>query len=245
MRTAFANRGIQEVRRWIRQAAQPRTHHTNTLTQPRRSAADRKGKRRAMSVGSVIKLDALNSFQSYVQSEKLSSYQRKNMRYFLQCNFTQDMILTLFVVLECHLCNQWLNHSYEKVCIIHSETVFICTDPKYCSGESINDISSSNKQEIYHEHSSIVGFKIDMRFLYDTDEHEWCERWLVWMGLSRWRVEKRLCQGIRSRYPSPRWRVTTWYRSSLPFSLFFLSLIPNHKMLIQNKYAHLAQIWPI
>ncbi|KAL9540473.1 hypothetical protein MBANPS3_009662 [Mucor bainieri] len=41
------------------------------------------------------------------------------------------------------------------------------------SGESINDISTSNKQEAYHNRSSIAGFKIDMRFLYDTDEHEY------------------------------------------------------------------------
>lgn len=40
------------------------------------------------------------------------------------------------------------------------------------SGESVNDTTTLNKKEIYSESHSI-GFKIDLRFIYDTDEDEY------------------------------------------------------------------------
>ncbi|KAL9542447.1 hypothetical protein MBANPS3_008605 [Mucor bainieri] len=225
--------------------------------------ADRKGKRRATSVGSAIKLDALNSFESYVQSEKLSSYQKKNMSAGLssvldlvdqsdegqQSLFTkaewEDMKLQMtqrygvqykrrvpdriatswdiitglsqknqnFDVARVYLARLKVAPNYQdikkylvvlEICLNileHNPKIFEkkhadrLTEYDYLnkvwtplidavfaingsiirmkSGESINDISTSNKQEVYHDRSSIAGFKIDMRFLYDTDEHEY------------------------------------------------------------------------
>ncbi|KAI7900222.1 uncharacterized protein BX663DRAFT_412408, partial [Cokeromyces recurvatus] len=40
------------------------------------------------------------------------------------------------------------------------------------SGESTNPFSSINKQIQYHDHSNIIGFKIDSRFILDHEDHE-------------------------------------------------------------------------
>ncbi|KAI9484137.1 MAG: hypothetical protein EXX96DRAFT_166402 [Benjaminiella poitrasii] len=239
------------------------TRHSNKRERDEFYAADRKGKRPAISVGSVIKLDALNSFESYVQSEKLSSYQRKNMSAGLssvldmvdqsdegqQSLFTtaewedmklqmmqrygvqhkrrvSDRIATSWNIITClsqrdqnfevariylarlkvapnyqdikkylvvlEICLNILEHSpkmfekkhadrlteydyLNKVWTPLIDAVFTINGSiiRMKSGESINDTSTSNKQEVYHDRSSIAGFKIDMRFLYDTDEQEY------------------------------------------------------------------------
>ncbi|KAG0768500.1 hypothetical protein G6F26_006016 [Rhizopus arrhizus] len=41
------------------------------------------------------------------------------------------------------------------------------------SGESINSISTGNKEEQYESSKSVKGFKIDLRFIYDTEEDEY------------------------------------------------------------------------
>ncbi|KAG2235353.1 hypothetical protein INT48_004972, partial [Thamnidium elegans] len=42
-----------------------------------------------------------------------------------------------------------------------------------CSGESINSVSTVNKEEQYESSKSVKGFKIDLRFIYDTEEDEY------------------------------------------------------------------------
>lgn len=42
-----------------------------------------------------------------------------------------------------------------------------------CSGESVNSNSTGNKEEQYEPSKSVKGFKIDLRFIYDTEEDEY------------------------------------------------------------------------
>lgn len=37
------------------------------------------------------------------------------------------------------------------------------------SGESTSDFTTKNKSEIYQEHNQVKGFKIDLRFIVDTE----------------------------------------------------------------------------
>lgn len=42
-----------------------------------------------------------------------------------------------------------------------------------CSGESVNSNSTGNKEEQYISSKSVKGFKIDLRFIYDTEEDKY------------------------------------------------------------------------